>query len=85
MKVTAFDVMAEMGRRDSRGLRLAPISNITNMQSSKKGDLITFGTESGTLQKIYDGEVVGGFILMDKKEFDAVKMDLESADKEVPE
>lgn len=61
-KINAFDVLKRMNELDAQeiekegaprnGGRLALCNQITYTQSSKKGDLITVGTPSGTMQKV---------------------------------
>jgi len=63
----------------NKDIRLAPLSNITNLRKTKAGTLITIGVEGDVVAAIgLDGRFVGGLILADKVQFDETKRELEA-------
>lgn len=74
-KVSSFDVMRVMGERDL-DIRLSGLENISNMTHGKLGTKVTIGFPGNIIAQILNGELVGGFILCDKKQFDAIRKEL---------
>jgi hypothetical protein len=77
-KVNNFDVLKVMGERSGK-IQLAPLSNIGNMKAVKQGTQLTIGVAGNVISGLMLGEYVGGLILADKVEFEAVKAELEAA------
>lgn len=75
MSVNNFDVLKKMGER-GKNIQMAPLGNITNMQKVKAGTQITIGFAGDVITGITFGRFVGGLILADKEEFDAIKSEL---------
>jgi hypothetical protein len=73
-----FDVMKEMAKRNGK-IMLSPLNNITNVRKVKAGTQITIGVAGDVVGKIALGEMVGGLILCDKAEFDAIKIEMDRA------
>jgi len=77
MAVNNFDVMKAMSAAN-KDIRLAPLSNVTKLQKTKAGTLITIGAEGDLVAAIgVEGRFVGGLILADKAQFDETKRALE--------
>lgn len=73
-----YDVLKEMGER-RLDIRLAPLSNITNLNYRKKvnGTDVTIGVQGNVVADLgLTHKFVGGLILADKQEFDSVKSEL---------
>lgn len=79
MSVSNFDVFKEMCERNSQGITLSALSNVTEMRLTQKGKntKITIGVVGDVLNPIGRGQMIGGLILADKKEFDAIKQELQ--------
>lgn len=73
--VNSFDVMRVMGERDMK-IHLAPLSNILRMQTAKAGVQVTIGVDGTMFPGLAENKFVGGLILADKEQFDAVKAEL---------
>ena len=78
MSVNNFDVLKEMGKRNLN-IQMAPLGNIIKMRKLKAGTQVTIGVAGDVITRITFGEVVGGLILADKKQFDDVKGELETS------
>ncbi len=74
-----FDVLKAMAAANGK-IRLAPLSNITNMRKVKAGTQLTMGVEGDVLMQITLGQLVGGLILADKDEFEAMAKSMEVAE-----
>ena len=73
-----FDVLKEMGVRNM-DIRLAPLSNIINLNYRKKADGtdVTIGVPGNVVAELgLTHKFAGGLILADKQQFDAVKAEL---------
>lgn len=77
MKVNNFDVLKVMGQR-SMDVQLAPLNNVVRAKAVKAGTQVTIGVAGNPIAKILNGELVGGLLLADKKQFDQVKAELEA-------
>ena len=76
MKVNNFDVLKIMGERNM-DVRLAPLGNITNLKKVKAGTQVTIGVEGDVVAALgLEDKFVGGLILADKAQFDAVRAEL---------
>ncbi len=65
-----FEKFQKMADENS-DIRLAPMSNIINIQIKGQKGEVTFGVDRQTAQDLIDNkEFVGGFLLADKKLFD---------------
>lgn len=79
MKVNNFDVLKAIGERNG-SIQLAPLSNIINMKKVKAGTQITIGVGGDVIFGIMEGKYVGGLILADKAQFDAIKEEMEGSE-----
>jgi hypothetical protein len=76
--VSAFLVFERMTVDNNNSLKFAPLDNITNMQRTKHGVLVTIGVGAdGFMEKVMDGKLVGGFIFCDTDEFRRVQKVIE--------
>lgn len=76
-KVSAFLVFERM-TRDNNSLKFAPLDNILNMTRTKRGINVTIGIgDDGFMEKVMNGELVGGLIFCDTKEFRRVQEEIE--------
>jgi hypothetical protein len=75
-KVNNFDVLKRMAERSLK-LQLAPLGNIGNMKATKKGTQLTIGVAGNVISGIMAGEFVGGLVLADRAEFEALKREME--------
>lgn len=58
---------------ENMGIKLAPLSNISNIEIKGGHGFVTFGVPREVAQELIDNkEFVGGFLLADKKEFDSL-------------
>jgi hypothetical protein len=73
MIVNNFDVMKAMSA-ENKDIRLAPLDNVTNLQKTKAGTLITIGAPGDLVAAIgVHRQFVGGLILADKIQFNETK------------
>ncbi len=75
--MNAFDVFSRMVETDDKALNLAPLQNIKNARKVKAGTLITIGIGGDFVGKILEGNIVGGFILVDKTRYFELKAKME--------
>ena len=78
-KVNSFDVLKEMSARNM-SIQLAPLDNITEARKVKAGTKVTIGIGGDVVGSILNNKFVGGLILADRKEFEAVRKELEARD-----
>lgn len=77
MAINHFDVLREMGKRNL-DVRLAPLDNITNLKKVRAGTQVTIGVAGDVVAAIgIEGRFVGGLILADKTQFEALKAEME--------
>jgi hypothetical protein len=77
MKVNNFDVLKRMGER-SLNIQLSPLDNITNLKKVKAGTQVTIGVAGDVVAALgLEHKFVGGLILADKEQFNAVKAEME--------
>lgn len=68
-----------MGKRNL-DIRLAPLSNVTNLKKVRAGTQVTIGVEGDVVAAIgIEGKYVGGLILADKEQFNALVKEMENA------
>lgn len=79
-EISSFDVMEEMSKRDLK-IYLAPLSEVENMQKTKRGTKVTIGVGLDCISGLMNGEFCGGLILCDKKQFDRIKREMEEGAK----
>lgn len=80
MKVNNFDVLKRMGE-ENLDVRLAPLDNITNLRKVNAGTQITIGVAGDLVAAIgIEGKFVGGLILADKKQFEAIRLKMEAGE-----
>jgi len=73
-KPNAFDVMSYMMKTDNKALRLAPISNVTTINyNHKRGTEITIGFPGNITEDFEKNCLVGGFILINRDDFEKAK------------
>jgi hypothetical protein len=77
-RIGHFDILKRMSEK-SRDIRMSPIANITNLQVVHKGrdTKITIGFGGNVLTGICNGDLIGGLILTDKKQYFETKAELE--------
>ena len=73
-----LEVLRVMSERNM-DIRLAPLNNILRARHTKHGTQVTISVEGNVVGSIVNGTVVGGFILANKEQFDALKTELEAA------
>ena len=79
MSVNNFDVLKEMGKR-KLDIQLAPLDNISRLRKTKLGTQVTIGVAGDLVGAIgMEGKYVGGLILANKAEFNAVKAEMAKA------
>ena len=79
-KVSAFVVFERMTADNNNSLKFAPLENIINMQRTKRGINVTIGIgDDGFMEKVINGELVGGFIFCDTKEFRRLQDELSAS------
>ena len=83
-RINNFDVLKEMGLRNL-DIRCAPLDNITNMRKVKAGTQITIGFAGDVINSILTGELIGMFILADKRQFNDLKSELVDGSVQSPE
>jgi len=76
-KIGTFDVLKVMCERNL-DIRLSTLNNISDMRKVKAGTKVTIGVAGDVLNPIWRGELVGGFLLADKKQFEDIKRELEA-------
>ena len=80
MSINNFDVLKVMDERNL-DVRLAPLDNIINLKKVRAGTQITIGVEGDVVSALgLEGKFVGGFILADKSQFDAIKSEIQKVD-----
>lgn len=79
MSVNNFDVLRAMGDAE-QDIRVAPLSNVIYMQRTKKGTQITIGVDGDVVAGLAKGRFVGGLILADKEQFEAMRRALEGSE-----
>jgi hypothetical protein len=80
-KVSNFDVLKMMGARNMN-IQLAPLSNLVRARAVKAGTQVTIGVCGNVVGDILKHKYIGGLILADKEQFDAVKSELEDGDRD---
>lgn len=70
-KSNHFDVLLEMINRDL-DIQLAPLTNVTRAQMTKKGTLVTIGVGGDQVARIVNGGFVGGLVLANSAQFDEI-------------
>jgi hypothetical protein len=85
-KVGHFDVCKAMCERNL-DIRLSTLENVTNMRlTHKKRDTdITIGFQGDVLNGILKGKFIGGLLLCDAEQYQAVKEELEKRRAGAPE
>ena len=79
MSVNNFDVLKEMGVRDMK-VGLSPLDNIVNLKKVKHGTQVTIGVAGDLVAALgIEHKFVGGLILADKDEFNALKSEMQKA------
>jgi len=78
-KIGWFDICKLMARR-GLDIRLSTVDNITAMKTTQKGQntAITIGITGNVISQIYDGELIGGLLLCNREQFEAIQKELES-------
>ena len=77
MSVNNFDVLKEMGVRDMK-VGLSPLDNIVNLKKVKQGTQVTIGVAGDLVAALgIERRFVGGLILADKDEFNALKSEMQ--------
>jgi hypothetical protein len=72
MEITFWDVLKEMSDSDNQALRLAPIDQVTYLQKVKAGTKVTIGVAGDVVGAIAEGKFIGGFLMVDRKEYEKV-------------
>jgi hypothetical protein len=75
-KINSFDVLKRMSA-ENLDIRMAPNSNITLLKKVKAGTQVTIGVQGDVIAAIYTGELIGCFLLWNKKQFDETKAKME--------
>ena len=79
MSVNNFDVLKEMGVRDMK-VGLSPLDNIVNLKKVKHGTQVTIGVAGDLVAALgIEHKFVGGLILADKDEFNALKSEMQKS------
>ena len=79
MSVNNFDVLKEMSVRDMK-VGLSPLDNIVNLKKVKHGTQVTIGVAGDLVAALgIEHKFVGGLILADKDEFNALKSEMQKA------
>jgi hypothetical protein len=74
-----LSVLAKLSDENNQTLKLSPLSNIKSARETSNGmGLVEIGVDKETIMKILAGDLVGGFIISDRKEFKRVEAELES-------
>lgn len=76
-QVGTLDVMKRMVDTNDPKIELAPLTQVTNLRAVKAGTQVTIGVSGNRVGSIYNGEYVGGLILIDRKRFNEVKEEME--------
>lgn len=74
-KPNGFDVMKAMSAKE-RDIRLAPIGNVTRVQKTKRGTLVTIGVEGDVIAGLAQGRFLGGLILCDREDWRKTEAEL---------
>jgi hypothetical protein len=78
MPVNNWDVLKEMGERNSSKIEMAPLDNIIRVTYyESRGTEVTIGVSGNRCFAFERGDYFGGLLLADRKEFDEVKADLD--------
>ena len=75
-KVGAFDVLKVMCRRNM-DVRLSTLENLLKVRKVKAGTNITIGFGDDVVGALAVGKFLGGLLLADRKQFEAVRKELE--------
>jgi hypothetical protein len=72
-------VLAKLSDENNKTLKLSPLSNIKSAKKISNGmGLVEIGVDEETIMKILAGELVGGFIIADRSEFNRVEKELDN-------
>ena len=77
-KIGTFDVLKVMCERNM-DIRLSTLDNVTELRKVKAGTRITIGFYGDVVSGIALGKFVGGLLLANNEQFQAIKKELESA------
>lgn len=77
-RMSIFEVLKAMAER-KMDVRLAPLANVRRIELVKQGTLITIGVDGDVIFRLHNGMFVGGLLLVDKKQFDEVRAEIEEA------
>ena len=72
-----FDVMKRMIDTDDKGIELAPLANISNLRAVKAGTQVTIGVSGNRVGPIYNGDYIGGLVLVKRARFNEVLAEME--------
>lgn len=79
-KISPFDVLKEMGRRNLDIKSLPLMANLINAHISGRDGIITMFVDPGTASDaIHDKYMVATLIVADGKQYDEVKLELEKS------
>ena len=76
-KIGAFDVFKAMSRRNM-DIRLSTLDNIIQLRKVKAGTNVTIGVYGDIVGSVFNGKFVGGLLLADKEQYQAVLKELEA-------
>lgn len=80
-KISAFVVFERMTADNNNSLKFAPLENITDMCRTKRGIKVTIGVgDSGFMEKMMNGKLVGGLIFCDSDEFQRIQQAIEKGE-----
>lgn len=72
-------VLAKLSDENNKTLKLSPLSNIKSAKKISNGmGLVEIGVDEETIMKILAGELVGGFIIADRSEFNRAEKELDN-------
>ena len=77
MKIGTFDVLKVMCERNM-DIRLSTLDNVTYLRKVKAGTQITIGFGGDVVAGVAKGQFIGGMLLVDKEQFNALKRELEA-------
>lgn len=70
--MNSFEKLGKMSK-ENMDIKLAPLSNILSIDINGNKGEVRIGIDRQTAQRLIDGhDFVGGLILADKKQFDAI-------------
>ena len=79
-EINNWDVLKEMGERNSSKIEMASLDNIVRINYyANRGTEVTVGVSGNRTFAFERGEYYGGLLLADKKEFETVKAELEKS------